>query len=279
MLRISPDEIHLFAGYIKDLTGIHLDERKSYLFETRLHTLVVETGASSFEELYTIITRDRSKRYQDQVIDLMTTNETSFFRDASPFELLEFKLLPDFIDRLNRGNLFTPLRLKIWSAACSFGQEVYSISIVLKKILGDTTKHRVSILGTDISDNAIKRASAGYYKRLEVERGLKPGDLQKYFVPHGNEWKIDDELRSLATFKRVNLLEDFSFLGRFDMIFCRNVSAYFDEDDRKKLFNNLAKALNPGGVLVIGGTESIGSLCPAFESKRYLRTIYYQLKS
>ena len=280
LIKVTPTELTLFSDYISTLSGIHLNASKGYLLETRLVKLLKETESKSFTDLYKKIRADYSKKLDQQLLNAMTTNETHFFRDSAPFDLLQHKIIPDLIDKRIPGSDITksPLKLKIWSAACSTGQEVYSIGIVLKELLGDTTNHNVTILGTDISDEAVTKASYGYYSLVDIERGLPPVKLNKYFNKENDKWKIDDEIRSLATFKKLNLMDDFSHLGTFDIIFCRNVAIYFSEDKKKILFNRISKLLKPDGALIIGSTESIATVCPAFESKRYLRSIFYQLK-
>jgi len=280
LVKITPEELKLFSDYIAILSGIHLNVSKGYLLETRLVKMLRETGSDNFTDLYKKIRADFSKKLEEQLLDAMTTNETHFFRDSAPFDLLQHKIIPDLIDHRVPGSDInkSPLTLKIWSAACSTGQEVYSIGIVLKELLGDTTNHNVSILGTDISDDAVTKASYGYYSPIDIERGLPPAKLNKYFNKENDKWKIDDEIRSLATFKKLNLMNDFSHLGKFDIIFCRNVAIYFPEEKKKLLFQRISKLLKPDGALIIGSTESIATVCPSFESKRYLRSIFYQLK-
>ncbi len=280
LVKVTSAELSLFSKYISDISGIHLDSSKGYLLETRLVTMMRDTGTDNFTDLYRKIRSDISKKLEQQLLDAITTNETLFFRDRAPFDLLQHKIIPDLIDRRVPEadiNKF-PLTLKIWSAACSTGQEVYSIGIVLKELLGDITKHNVTILGTDISDDAITKASYGYFNWIEIERGLPPDKLNRYFNKENDRWKIDDEIRSMAIFKKLNLMEDFSRLGMFDIIFCRNVAIYFPEEKKKSLFNRISKVLKSDGSLIIGGTESIATICPSFESKRYLRSIFYQHK-
>jgi len=280
LVKVTSAELSLFSKYISDISGIHLDSSKGYLLETRLVTMMRDTGTDNFTDLYRKIRSDISKKLEQQLLDAITTNETLFFRDRAPFDLLQHKIIPELIDRRvpkSDINKF-PLTLKIWSAACSTGQEVYSIGIVLKELLGDITKHDITILGTDISDDAITKASHGYFNWVEIERGLPPDKLNRYFTKENDKWKIDDEIRSMATFKKLNLMEDFSHLGMFDIIFCRNVAIYFPEEKKKSLFNRISKVLKSDGSLLIGGTESIATVCPSFESKRYLRSIFYQHK-
>ena len=279
-VKVTPEEFTLFTKFISDISGIYLNPGKEYLLETRLVKMLTSTGSDNFTDLYKKIRADFSKKLEQELLNAMTTNETLFFRDRAPFDLLQHKIIPDLIDKRIPGSDInkSPLTLKIWSAACSTGQEVYSIGIVLKELLGDTTRHNVSILGTDISDEAVTKASWGYYSLIDIERGLPPVKLNKFFNKENDKWKIDDEIRSLATFKKLNLMNDFSHLGKFDIIFCRNVAIYFPEEKKKKLFNRISKLLKPDGALIIGGTESIATICPSFESKRYLRSIFYQLK-
>jgi len=168
--------------------------------------------------------------------------------------------------------------IRIWSAACSTGQEVISIAIVLKELLGAINKYNIKLLGTDLSDAAIRQASYGAYNKFEIERGLPQDRLVHYFTSDGANWKIKDEIRSMAMYQKFNLMHPFSGLGKFDIIFCRNVAIYFTLEDRKKLFNKIADVLEPDGYLIIGSTESLTGVCPRFVPKRHLKSIFYQLR-
>jgi len=273
---ITPDEMPVWSRYIKEICGIHLDDSKGYLVETRLSGLLSDTGASNFSELFSKTRADASNKLRTKVIEAITTNETSFFRDTSPFELLKHKLIPDLVDRRNKNGLRTPIR--IWSAACSTGQEAYSTAILFKELLGDLTRYDIRILGTDISNKVVAQASYGEYSSMELERGLPKESLTRHFTLSGNRWRVRDEIRSLANFRTMNLLEPFSFPVPFDIIFCRNVAIYFTEPDKARLFRNLAKYLAKDGCLIIGSTESISGLCLELEPKRHLRAVYYQWK-
>lgn len=277
-IKITPEEHMLLAAYIKKISGIHLDESKDYLVESRLYKFLDTLNVKTFKDLYNKAISDRTGTLEHQIVDAITTNETSFFRDTSPFEMLKYKILPDIIDRQNNPNLTKPLKLDIWSAACSTGQEVYTIGIILKELLGDTTRHNVKILATDISDKAIATASHGYYSNIEMDRGIQTHTRSKYFSLTDMGWKIDDEIRALASFQKFNLFNSYLGKGPFDIIFCRNVAIYFTEQDRKDIFTRLGERLKPGGYLIIGSTESIATLCPQYKSSRYIRSIYYQLK-
>jgi chemotaxis protein methyltransferase CheR len=277
--KISDDEITLLAKYIYDVSGISIDRTKSYLLETRLGSLLEEYGLDSYRALHQKAKTDLGKSVETKIIDAISTNETLFFRDGDTFEVFRNKIVPDLIDaRSARTSPLMPVPIRIWSAACSTGQEIISIAITLKELLGDMKKYRIKLLGTDISDAAVSRASYGIYSKFEIDRGMSIPRLQKYFTPTGANWKINDEIRSMATFQRINLLNPFGAIGKFDIVFCRNVAIYFNPEDRKRLFDRIADILEPDGVLVIGATESLTGVCPRFEPKRHIRSIYYQLK-
>lgn len=278
MSRLEGNEFSLWSSYVYSITRISLDATKGYLIETRLAPLLRETSSTSYKELLDKVTRDVTGALKRKVIGAITTNETSFFRDTSPFDLLRNKILPDLVDararQLGKGR---PMTLRIWSAASSTGQEVYSTAIVCKETLVDMNKFDVRILGTDISDKVIAQASYGKYTKLELDRGLTPEKLGAYFQPDGPDFKVRDPIRALTTFKTINLLEPYSFPTKFDIIFCRNVAIYFSEADKRKLFDSISRVIAADGYLIIGSTESITGICPRFEAKRYLRSVFYQL--
>jgi chemotaxis protein methyltransferase CheR len=279
MIKITPEEVNLLSKYVYDVSGILLDVHKAYLIESRLGGIAEQCGCSSYQELHKKALLDPNNTIKGKIIDAISTNETFFFRDTGPFELLKHKILPELIDlRSSQGSGLLPVPIRIWSAACSTGQEVYSIAIVLKELLPDLGKYQIKLLGTDISDNAVKQASYGSYNKFEIERGLPRDRLMKYFTPHGTDWKIKDEIRAMALFKKLNLMLPFSALGKFDVIFCRNVAIYFSLADRKKLFDRLADMLNTGGALIIGATESLTGVSDRFEPLRHLRSIFYRVK-
>lgn len=277
MIKITPSELKLVAQYIQSISGIYLDQSKTYLFETRLSSVAEAHGCSSYQELYNKAKKEPSKKIEKEIVDAITTNETLFFRDKGPFELLQHKILPEVIDARSSKSTIKP-RIKIWSAASSTGQELYSVAIVIKELLKDNSDYNFTLLGTDISDAAIAQASYGKYNRFEIERGLDKRNLQKYFTLFGDSWKIKDEVRAMVNFKKLNLMTPFSSLGKFDIIFCRNVAIYFTLADRKKLFTKLAANLADDGYLIIGSTESLTGVCPLFVPKRHLRSIFYQKK-
>ena len=242
--------------------------------------MVEEEGCSSFFDLYNKAKVDLGRSIEQKIIDRITTNETLFFRDTRPFQLLQHRILPDLIDaRTKNSTGFFPTPIRIWSAGCATGQEVYSIAILLRQLLPDIIKYHIKLLGADISNKAIARASYGEYNKFEIDRGLSKELLEKYFSRGEEVWKIKDEIRAMASFKKINLLNPFDSIGKFDIVLCRNVGVYFNPDDRKKLFAGIAGVLEPDGYLIIGSTESLASVYPRFEPKRYLKSVFYQLKS
>jgi chemotaxis protein methyltransferase CheR len=276
MIKLLADERQAVAQYIHSICAITLDQSKDYLIESRLSGLMAETGCSSFAQLVSRSRSDLSGALERRIIDEITTGETLFFRDSSPFDLLRFQIIPEIIDRRTRSGLAVPIR--IWSAACSTGQEIYSIAIVLKELLGDLSRYSIRLVGTDISDQAVKRASDGVFSQIEITRGLPDATRDKFFMPHRSGWKIRDEIRAMASFRKLNLMDDFSSLGKFDIVFCRNVAIYFNEHDRASLFNRIGHRLESDGSLVIGSMESLTSISPQFESKRHLRSVFYQIR-
>jgi len=276
--RLEANEFSLWSGYVYATTRITLDSSKGYLIETRLAFLMRETGSNSYKELLDKVTADSTGALKRKVIGAITTNETSFFRDTSPFEMLRHKILPDLVDarrrRLGKDGAVT---LRIWSAACSTGQEVYTTAIVCRETLPDASKFDIRILGTDISDKVIAQASYGKYTKLEIDRGLLPAQVSKYFQPDGGDYKVRDQMRSMATFRTINLLEPLVFPTKFDIIFCRNVAIYFSDGDRRKLYDGISRVLAPDGCLIIGSTESLTGITSRLESKRHLRSVFYQL--
>jgi len=274
---ITQDELVAWSRYIHEICGVYLDNTKGYLIETRMATLLRETGCGGWAELLYKAKNDTVAALRLRIISAITTNETSFFRDSAPFELLQFKLFPELVDRRTKSGL-RPIPIRILSAACSTGQEAYSTAIVLKEMLGDLRNYDIRILGLDISDAAVAQASYAHYSRMELDRGLPEDKLSRHFELSGEKWKVRDELRATATFRRANLLEPIVDSSPFDIIFCRNIAIYFTEPDKIRLFRNLGRVLARDGALIIGSTESLTGLCPEFEPQRYHRSVFYQKK-
>ena len=267
----TSSEVRDLALYLSGASGIELDESKGYLFEARLRRIVDEQGCKSLSCLVEKARRDASGKLREALVDAISTNETYFFREAQQFTLLTHKLIPEHFEKRD------PQRCRIWCAAASTGQEIYSVAITLKEMLGSFDKYRIQIVGTDISGSVLERASRGAYTQLEVSRGLSPERIKRFFVPKGNDWQISDELRSLATFQRQNLLEPAPALGMYDIVLCRNVAIYFSPANRKKLFANIATHLRRGGALVVSMTESLGAHSEPFVRREHRGVAYYEL--
>lgn len=252
-LAMTDRELSQLTAYIGSVTGINLDASKRYLIEGRLSAVAAEMGCSSFDALYQRAKADRS--VERRVIEAISTNETSFFRDRKVFDLLKQKLVPDLLGT----SISKPV--SIWSAASSTGQEAYSIAIALEQILFDLAKTNLRIRGTDISEKVVNHANKGEYSQLEVGRGLEPKELMKYFNRVGDVFRVRDDLRLVTRFAVDNLLAP-QTSGPFDIILCRNVLIYFAPQDKAKVVANLVRRLKPGGVLVLGATESLVGIDP-----------------
>lgn len=277
-LKIQPNEFEILKKYIFDVSGIALASGKEYLIETRLKPLLTEYNCQSYMEIYSKAKQDIKKLIERKIIDAISTNETYFFRDKAPFELLQHKLIPDIIDAKSKKNGALKTSLNVWSSASSTGQEIYSISMILDELGVKYPSFTVKLLATDISDAAIFQASRGRYNKFEVTRGLAPARLDKYFTKNEEQWVISDAIRSTVSFNQLNLMKPFTGLGKFDIILCRNVAIYFTGEDRANLFNRLADSLNDDGYLIIGSTESLAMDSHIFEPKRYLNSTFYQKK-
>ena len=217
----------------------------------------------------------RISTVRTKIVDAITTNETLFFRDSSPFDALQNKVIPETIDS-KAGTPFAK-RIRIWSAACSTGQEPYSIAMLLSDMLPDVHDWDINILGTDISDDAVARASRGWYTTHEIERGMSPARLHRYFQPENNGWRVKDSLRALCSFERRNLLGPDSARGKFDVIFCRNVAIYFTPEARQAICSCGSRtALTPEGWLFVGSQESLRDLGPQFAPQQHCRAICYR---
>jgi chemotaxis protein methyltransferase CheR len=277
--QMDPAEFGMWARYIQDISGIFLEPAKSYLIETRLGPILPECNCRTFTALYQKSRADATREIEKKIIDQITTNETFFFRDVAPFEMLKFKIVPDMINRKTQ-QAFTnsPVAIRIWSAGCASGQEVYSIAMILKEMLEDSKNYQLTVLGTDISSKAIRRADHGTYSKFEVDRGLTSEQTEKNFVRDGEGWKIKDDIRAMVSFKKMNLMLPFAGMGKFDIIFCRNVAIYFTTANRKKLFENIETVLAADGILIVGATESLTGIAPQFEPRSYSGSMFYQLK-
>lgn len=272
-MQVTADDVTYVTRLVDELCGVVLDDTKAYLIESRLGELARANGCPSYRDLCQKARYAGDRALQQNIIDAITTQETLFFRDNSPFEVLQHRLIPDIVD--GKAKTAFPKRIRIWSAASSTGQEPYSIAMSLWETIPNVASWDIQILATDISDAAIKQASMGRYAAHEIQRGMPPRLLQKYFVQQNGGWKIKDELRAMVSYQKRNLLEPFIGIGPFDVIFCRNVAIYFDGPRRRDLFLRLADRLTPDGALLVGSSESLLDLGPRFAPQNHCRATFY----
>ena len=275
--KITPEEFKLMSGYIEKNCGIHLTEVKAYLVESRLTAMALEKGCSSFTEFYRMITTGAVNDLRDKIIDAMTTNETLWFRDAAPFDILENNILTKMTEEIKAGKRRS---IAIWCAACSTGQEPYSIAIRVQEFARKQSVFKpsmVKIIATDISPSVLFLAKAGRYDSFAMSRGM-PDDLKnRYFKSAGNVWEISPDIKRMVNFQKLNLQESFTQMGQPDIIFCRNVLFYFSENFKKDIYERLAKQLNRGGILFIGASETMLNDLQLFLPHRETRGVWYEV--
>lgn len=277
-VKINLNEFRLMRDYIEKNCGIHLSDDKMYLVETRLTTLMVENGCKSFGALYQKAVEDSTQRLRDKIVEAMTTNETFWFRDESPFAILDEVLFRELAAKIKSGELS---KIKIWCTACSTGQEPYSIAMTVlefaRKYYSLTSEH-VEILGTDISSAVLYLAMAGRYDRMAMARGL-PDDLKnRYFEQNGEVWTIKNDVKKMVKYNKMNLQENFDLLGKQDIIFCRNVLIYFSDEFRQEILQRIARLLRPDGYLFLGASESLVNYSPEYQMLRHTRGLYYKVE-
>jgi chemotaxis protein methyltransferase CheR len=254
---VTPSDYEFLRKLLKERSGLDLSSDKQYLVESRLIPLARRGGLSGIAELVAKI-RSGGEALTLEVVEAMTTNETFFFRDKIPFDHLRQTVLPELVQaRANRRSL------RIWCAASSTGQEPYSIAMCIKEF-APLAGWRVDIVATDLAQGVLEKSKAGIFSQFEVQRGLPIQMLVKYFRQTGELWQLNADIRAMVQHRQLNLLQDFSHLGRFDVIFCRNVLIYFDQDTKIRIFDRLAKALEPDGVLALGAAESVVGISDAF---------------
>lgn len=265
---MNAQDFEFVAGLVMKRAGIVLTPDKLYLLESRLAPLARKEGLSSIDELVNVVRARRDERLMAQVVDQMTTNETYFFRDKTPFDHLKEAVLPA-IAPVRKGN-----RIRIWCAACSTGQEPYSIAMMLDQNPQLTDGVPVEIVATDISDRCLERAKQGLYTQFEVQRDLPIQLLMQYFTQQDDQWRISERIRSQVTFRKQNLMDASYALGKFDVVLCRNVMIYFDTSTKTEVLNKISALLNPGGFLILGAAETVMGLSTQFETAQERRGLY-----
>ncbi|SDK05568.1 MCP methyltransferase, CheR-type [Ferrimonas sediminum] len=268
---LAPTEYQTFAAFLQKQCGIVLGDNKQYLVRSRLSPLMKSFQVASLSELVKQSMRPEQGKLRMAVIEAMTTNETFWFRDNYPYQLLSEQLLPEL------AKLGRPIR--IWSSACSSGQEPYSMAMIAQ----ETRQKRpgmlmsgIDIVATDLSTQILDQAKAAEYDELALTRGLSPERRKQFFQPSAKGMKVKDEVRRMVNFRQLNLLDSYALLGKFDIIFCRNVLIYFSAEDKGKILRQFAAALNPGGYLVLGASESLAGLSDQFEMLRFPEGIIHR---
>jgi chemotaxis protein methyltransferase CheR len=265
---VTPPDYEYLRKLLKDRSGLDLSADKQYLIESRLLPLSRKSGLSGISELVQKM-KGGSASITSQVVEAMTTNETFFFRDKVPFDHFRDSIMPEILQaRAGRKSI------RIWCAAGSTGQEPYSLAMCLKEMSSALAGWRVEIIATDLSQEVLEKSRAGIYSQFEVQRGLPIQMLVKYFKQTGEFWQINADLRAMVQHRQLNLLHDFSPLGVFDVIFCRNVLIYFDQDTKINIFNRLAKATETDGFLVLGAAETVVGLTDVYRPYPERRGLY-----
>lgn len=278
-IKITPEEFPLMRDAIEQISGIRVGDGKAYLLESRLAKLLAEYNCGTFQAFHLLLKTRLDPGLRSKVINAMSTQETLWFRDTHPFRIFTEKLLPEYLKEMAAGRR---QRVRIWSAASSTGQEAYSFAMLIldaQRAPGGARPGSFEILGTDIASSAVEAAKSGLYDRIAMGRGL-PGDFRtRYFTDDGRYCRIADDVRRMVTFREFNLQDSFGALGHFDIVLCRNVAIYFSDAFKKELYRKINTALNPGGYLFLGSSESISAYSSDFDLLDHKGGLYYRGKA
>jgi chemotaxis protein methyltransferase CheR len=269
---MTDQDLDFIRGFFRERSGVVLEADKRYLIESRLTPLVRELSLPSLGALAEQLRAQPDNDLHARVVELLVTGESSFFRDHHPFESLRRVVLPDLIERRRRQR-----RLHIWCAACSIGQEPYSLAMLLREHFPGLAGWKVSLLATDLSRAALARAREGRYTQIEVNRGLPAMLLVRYFRQHGMHWQLNADVRGLVEFQQLNLARPWPPLPRMDLVLMRNIMIYFDVPTKKHILSRLAGLLQPDGYLLLGGAETTFQLHDSYRRVEQLKSGFYQL--
>lgn len=269
---LEPKSFDFISKLVRDKSAIVLESTKGYLVESRLAPIARECGLDTIEKLVEQLQKPNSQALAQKVVDAMTTNETSFFRDLHPFQALKTTIIPDLIKARASERV-----LNIWSNACSSGQEVYTIAMVLKESFPELGGWKVRLIASDLSSKILDKARAGVFTQTEVNRGLPMPLLLKYFVKEGIQWKLKDDIRSMVEFHAINLIEPFpTSVNRMDIVFLRNVLIYFSPETKTSILSRIRTSLRSDGILFLGGSETTMNLNVKFEKQQTGNAVYYR---
>jgi chemotaxis protein methyltransferase CheR len=266
---MTGEEFDFLCKLLKDRSGLVLTRDKAYLLESRLLPVARKCGLKSVDELVAAVRQRPNGDLARDVVEAMTTNESFFFRDIKPFEQFKSAVLPALMKARAARR-----QIRIWSAACSSGQEPYTLAMLLAEEQAKLAGWSIDILATDLSTEILEKAQAGLYSQFEVQRGLAIQYLVKYFKQEGERWRIDAGIRNRVRFRVFNLLEEPTGLGAFDLIFCRNVLIYFDQPTKTLVLDRLARVLAPDGFLYLGGAETVLGISDKFQASMENRGLY-----
>jgi chemotaxis protein methyltransferase CheR len=272
-MRLDFEDYQFICGLVHQHSAISLEAEKRYLAESRLQDLAKREGMDSLGTLVRRLRLDPAHNLLKKVVEAMTTNETSFFRDFHPFEAIRKVLIPELIERRR-----TQRHLRIWSAACSSGQEPYSIAMLLHEHFAELQTWNVRLLASDLSTEMLERANLGKYTHLDVNRGVPLPLLLRYFHRQGLEWTIDNSIRQMVEFQVINLVSAWPNLGKMDLILLRNVLIYFSVESKKRVLERMAEVLAPDGYLIMGGSETTLFISDLYERIEVLGFSVYRLK-
>jgi chemotaxis protein methyltransferase CheR len=268
-VQVSDSSSRILAGLLEARTGQQLTMSRRWRIETALASLLRERGIPTLDELITILVMGREPSLATQVVEALLNNETYFFRDRTPFDVLARSALPKMIQRRQDTK-----RLRIWSAGCSTGQEAYSLAMMFAEDPVRWAGWTIDILGSDVSESAVRRARDGTYSQFEVQRGLGIAQMIRWFEEHDGGWRAVEPLRRLVRFQVHNLLEPAPHPGQFDIVLCRNVLLYLNVERRGQIFDRIASAMNPDGWLMLGAGETVIGQTKRFEADVASRGLY-----
>lgn len=270
---LTPDTVSFVCSMVRDRSAIELEASKSYLIEARLLPLAKQHGFASTNDFIKDVRLKRHVDVERRLVEAMTTNETSFYRDIHPFTALRTTILPEL-----RTRQAAQRTLNVWSAACSTGQELYSVAMLVREHFPDFATWTVQLVGTDLSEDVLDRARSGKYSQVEMNRGLPAPLLMKYFERDGMTWQLRPELRAMAMFTKLNLIERWPPLPKMDVVFLRNVLIYFSPDTKREILRKVRQVMAPHSVLFLGAAETTIGLDDSFARVEAERSIFYRIK-
>lgn len=263
------EDFELISGLLKQRSGLVLPIDKVYLLESRLTPIAHKRGLETLDDLVNEVRLKRKEDLLTEITEAMTTNESFFFRDNKPFDLFKDTVMPQLMQSRQSNR-----RLRIWCAAASTGQEPYSLAIILKEMEAKLPGWKIEIIGTDISQEVLDKAKIGLFSQFEVQRGLPIQLLIKYFNQVGDMWQISDEIKNMVSYRKFNLLDPFTLLGSFDVIFCRNVLIYFDQPTKTEVLERMRKLIPDDGTLFLGAAETVLGITDKFKPVQGQRGLY-----